>query len=536
MPFDLHFPTQNSDISALGLEAGEILFVLGANGTGKSSLMFHLAQKNLEQTRKISAHRQTWMNTDALDMTPAGKLQTERDIQNTDRQRRSRYRDDYAAQRASMTIYDIIDAENVRARAIAGFVDKGNVGAANEASKKESPITVINELLLQSNIPIAISIHKSERVMASKSGGAEYSAAELSDGERNALLIAGNVLTAPSGTLLLIDEPERHLHRSIISPLLKQLFHQRPDCGFVVSTHDHDLPLQVPEARILLLRSCTFNGQAVQNWDADELSSEVPVDDQVKRDLLGARRRILFIEGTEHSLDKSLYELIFPMVSVIPKGSCREVENAVEGAKGAETYHWLRAFGVVDGDGYSSEQIQAKREKGVYALPFYSVEAIYFHPEIVRLIALRQAEVTGKDALVLKEKALEEGVNAIRNDTGRLSKKAAKKTIRKLIIDQVPNDNELLLGQQIILCNNANTVLETCKAELDAAVSSGNWESVLTKSSVRESGSLAAISRNLGFPKKQDYETAVRHLLATDGSARSFVRGLFEDLSTKLAN
>ncbi len=158
MTFDLRFPAQNADVPTLQLEAGEMLFVLGANGTGKSSLMFHFAQNNAGKTRKISAHRQTWMNTDTLDMTPATKLQTEQQIQNTDRKQQSRYRDDYAAQRASMTIYDLIDAENVRARGIAALVDADDMESAAKASKEEAPITIINELLRQSNIPINISI------------------------------------------------------------------------------------------------------------------------------------------------------------------------------------------------------------------------------------------------------------------------------------------------------------------------------------------------------------------------------------------
>ena len=43
--------------------------------------------------------------------------------------------------------------------------------------------------------------------------------AELSDGERNALLIGSDVLTTEPNSLIILDEPERHLHRSIISPL-----------------------------------------------------------------------------------------------------------------------------------------------------------------------------------------------------------------------------------------------------------------------------------------------------------------------------
>ena len=78
--------------------------------------------------------------------------------------------------------------------------------------------------------------------MASKSGSDSYSVAEMSDGERNALLLAAEVLTVPSGTLILIDEPELHLHRSIISSLLTGLFSNRSDCMFVISTHEVMLP------------------------------------------------------------------------------------------------------------------------------------------------------------------------------------------------------------------------------------------------------------------------------------------------------
>jgi hypothetical protein len=43
------------------------------------------------------------------------------------------------------------------------------------------------------------------------------------------------------------------------------------------------------------------------------------IDETLKRDLLGARRKMLFVEGTTRSLDAPLYSLLFPQVSVIPK-------------------------------------------------------------------------------------------------------------------------------------------------------------------------------------------------------------------------
>lgn len=534
MAFNLNFQAQNPEVSQLQLELGQMLFVLGANGTGKSSLMHTFTRQNGDHTRKISAHRQTWMDSDALDITPAHKLRVEDNIRAEDQSVASRYRDPHAAQRASMIIYELIDAENVRARTIAAAVDAGDMEQAAEAAKVEARISVINELLRQSNIPITINIRANERVMASKDGGPEYSAVQLSDGERNALLIAGNVLTAPPGTLIVIDEPERHLHRSIIAPLLSQLFERRPDCGFVISTHDHDLPLEVPGSRTLLLRSCTFQGQNVQSWEADELPADSLIDDALKRDLLGGRRKILFVEGTESSLDKPLYSLIFPMVSVIPKGSCRDVEHAVVGSRAVEGFHWLRAFGIADGDGYTSDQINAKLEKGVYALPFYSVEAIYFHPRIIEWIATRQADISGANAKDLASKAIFEGIAAVSAHTERLSQKVAKKAVRKLIMEQIPNDDELLAGQQVVIENNAAEISAARKAELDAAVANGDWESILTKCPVRESSALVDIASALGFRKIEDYEKAARHLLTVDNEALEFVRSLFGNLPEQL--
>ena len=147
-----------------------------------------------------------------------------------------------------MAIYDLVDAENVRARGIAGAIDSNNFDLAKELRKKDAPIKIINELLKLSSIPVTIAIHENAQIVASKNGSPPYRIAELSDGERNAILIAASVLTA-KGTLLLIDEPERHLHRAIISPLLAELFVRRPDCPFVVSTHDLMLPLDNPTAR-----------------------------------------------------------------------------------------------------------------------------------------------------------------------------------------------------------------------------------------------------------------------------------------------
>jgi ABC-type cobalamin/Fe3+-siderophores transport system ATPase subunit len=258
---DLQFP--------LGI--GEVLYLLGANGTAKSSLVLKLFRDHSAKAKRISAHRQTWFESNTLNMTPHDRASLENNVRSNDSQEQARYQLSYGNQRTSMAIYDLIDSDTMLARKIADLVRAGNTAAAENEAKTPAPLKVINELMRLSNIPIEISIEEGQKIVARKNGGSGYSIAELSDGERNAFLVAADVLTAKPGTLLVIDEPERHLHRSIISPLLKQLFDKRKDCAFIVSTHELMLPLDTPTASTLLVRSCEYDNRG-KAWTVDLLA------------------------------------------------------------------------------------------------------------------------------------------------------------------------------------------------------------------------------------------------------------------------
>jgi ABC-type glutathione transport system ATPase component len=225
--FQLIIPTNNGPPTTLTLNIGNTLYVLGANGTGKSSLVSQLFNQNQNHAKRISAHRQTWFESNTLDMTPRTRQGLETNFRNQDIQVNARYSDWNPTARSTMAIFDLIDADTMQERKIAAFVREGNSVAAEKEAQNPSPFEVINELMRLSNLSIQISLEDGQKIVARKNGGTGYSVAELSDGERNAFLIAADVLTAKPGTLILIDEPERHLHRSIISPLLRLLFRRR---------------------------------------------------------------------------------------------------------------------------------------------------------------------------------------------------------------------------------------------------------------------------------------------------------------------
>lgn len=527
MTFNLSFSQANGQQTPIVMNAGNVLFVLGANGTGKSSLMQRFFQESRPNNKRISAHRQTWFTSNTLDLTPASKRNTEQNIANTDNGWQSRYMDGYAAQRASMTVFDLIDAQNVRARLIAAAVDAADINGALAKSAEEAPLKAINSLLLQSNIPIEIDVIQNEQIVARKNGGAPYSIAELSDGERNALLIAGDVLTAKPGTLLIIDEPERHLHRSIISPLLTLLFDKRRDCAFVIATHDVDLPLDNEDARVLLVRSASYQGSTVQSWEADLLEAGAPLDEEIKRDVIGSRRRIIFVEGKEESLDKPLYSLIFPMVSIVAKDSCRGVEQAVMGLRASDTIAWVRAWGIVDGDNQSSERIASLAERAIFAIPFYSVESIYYHPWVIQRIAERQARVTSADATVKAAAAIDAGIAKVRQHKSRMVLKAATKAARDVLLNQLPTVPSVSAGQAVSVNIDTAALVASKEAELERRLDARDWAAVVTTCPIRESGALDPISKAVGLPGVKDYEAAVRTMLTDDLEALALVRGLF---------
>ena len=267
-------------------------------------------------------------------------------------------------------------------------------------------------------------------------------------------------------------------------------------------------------------------------WDADLVLSNVQIDEGLKLDILGARRRILFVEGTENSrsLDQPLYSLVFPEVSVIAKSNCNEVRHAVAGTRAAVDLHCLKAFGIVDSDGHDSADIEQLKQRGIYAVPAYSVEALYYHPEIQRRVAERHATVTGQSAEMLLTNAKTAALQALSQHADRMSRKVAEKAIRAKVIQQIPGKVEIGAGQTIeIRIDTAAEVLAE-RTRFDARFVANDLDHLIQRYPVRETPALFEIARALGFQDREQYQSAVLKLLMDDASALTYIRSLFGTL------
>ena len=348
---ELTIPKASGDPLAISVEVGEQLYVVGANGTGKSALFQHwVTSVGGPNVKRIAAHRQTWFASGNLDFTARSRRDFETNVRSWDRQVDARWMEHSPAERQSAVLFDLIAKDNARYRTIGQYIDDDNPDKATMfASKSESLFKQLNDLLCLGTLTVSLRNSNDEEILAQHtSNGPSFSIAQLSDGERAAAIMAANVLTVDPGTILLIDEPERHLHRSIIEPFLSALFAKRQDCAFVISTHEIALPIANPAANVVILRLCLWNGNQANAWEAEVLESGAQLPEDLKQDILGARRRILFTEGTvsSRSRDLPLYGAMFPELSVIPKGSCGEVIRAVNGLLSSQDHHHVEGIRV----------------------------------------------------------------------------------------------------------------------------------------------------------------------------------------------
>ena len=411
-------------------------------------------------------------------------------------------------------MFDLVAKDNTRAREIANLVDSNQSDQAAElSSTSESSFKQLNDLLALGNLGVSLSNSNDEEIVTErKDNDATYSIAQMSDGERGAALIAAEVLTVDPGTIMLIDEPERHLHRSIIEPFLSALFARREDCAFVISTHEIALPIANPTARVLMLRSCEWSGDAASAWDAVLLESGAELPEDLKQDILGSRRRILFVEGTADSLDFPLYSVLFSELSVISKGSCNEVIRAVSGLRNSQEHHHVEALGLIDKDDRPENEIMELAEECVFALEVCAVESLYYCSDTIEAVARRQAESLDCEPSAMIEAATQAGLEAVQQQDlpERMAARRCERQLRGKIEVLAPDwQNIKQSGGQLQFPPYVDSPYPDELAKFNQLASSGDLDGLIARYPLRESNVFNKIAQSLECGDRNNYERMV---------------------------
>ena len=452
----------------------------------------------------------------------------------------SRWSDSYADQRQSVVLFDLIAKENARARRIAHHVDDRNTEKAQlVADESVSPFQQLNELLAFGTLLVKLENSNDEEILAHHQGASmPFSIAQMSDGERNAAIIAATVLTVEPGTVLLIDEPERHLHRSIIEPFLSALFEYRGDCVFVVSTHEIALPVANPEARVLMVRSCQWRGNAASAWDVKVLEAHTDLPEDLKLAIWGSWGKILFVEGDSHSLDLPLYNALFPGLSVVPKGSCSDVERAVKGLRSSYDLHHVEALGLIDRDNRTEDDVKQLAADSVFALQVWSAESLYYCSDAVAAVAHRQAESLGHNADEMIESATRKALDALAQDglAERMAARRCERQVRDRMLSQLPDWRSIKTnsGSEFRISMESPYADEvTCFKKL---VAGGELDDLVARYPLRESNVFKAISQALECTSRNTYEQTLLTRLRDDMTLQQSLKKRIGPLAAALTN
>lgn len=232
-----------------------------------------------------------------------------------------------------------------------------------------------------------------------------YNASDMSDGERVIFYLIGQCLTASENAVIVIDEPELHLHKSIHSKLWSILENDRSDCLFVYITHDLDFAAQKSSAEKIWIKS--FDGT---NWEWEALPEFSDLPEELLLEVLGSRTSVVFVEGTSSSFDLQLYSLFYSDYLVIPKGSCENVIQVVKGINGSGLVNDKNVFGIIDRDRRVSTEITNLNKSNVHVLEVAEVENLFILPEIIKIVCEslyfnyeeKQCEITAKVIDTLK--------------------------------------------------------------------------------------------------------------------------------------
>jgi Protein of unknown function (DUF4435)/AAA domain, putative AbiEii toxin, Type IV TA system len=211
-----------------------------------------------------------------------------------------------------------------------------------------------------------------------------YNSSEMSDGERVIFYLLGQCMAAPANGIIVVDEPELHLHKSVQTPLWAEVERLRPDCLFVYLTHDVDFAAAQHGAQKVWLKA--FDGTA---WDWEMIVGVDYLPDELLIEVLGSRKPVVFVEGEAGSDDVSLYREILPQFLVIPRGSCSQVIQSTKALRSNSHLHRLTVYGLVDRDRMLSPEIQALEADGIFTLEVAEVENLFCTKEILEIVSKR---------------------------------------------------------------------------------------------------------------------------------------------------
>ena len=390
MTLDPRSEDQNLAISLPGniekLTLKKTNIIIGANGSGKTRFASWLQCESEYKGKvwRIAAHKSLTLN-ESFSLTDVDKAQHVLHFGHegwNEHHLSSRYNNKPSTH--LVTDFDklLVFLGSQHGQAAIKYLEKIEVGAPTLPTSKLSELKKIWERVL-THRQLDISNIGKIQVFTKDTDYTVYNGSEMSDGERAVFYIIGYCLAAPENNIIIIDEPELHLNRSIRASLYTEIEAARTDCTFIYFTHDIDFVASMPEAQKIWMKS--YDGK---EWEYEILKSIEGLPETLLLQVLGSRKKVVLIEGVDKSWDLKLYSNLFPDFLFIPCNGCSSVINSVKGirnflTKNKEQSH-IQVYGLIDRDRLPDETIAELVKDHIYTLDVAAVENLLCIKEVIK--------------------------------------------------------------------------------------------------------------------------------------------------------
>lgn len=352
------------------------IVILGPNGSGKTQLAQKIAQST--QVSAISAQRRTWVD-DSLPVQEEEQLRSQVKSQQ-DRWRQHSWQPTEEINFILSTL--IQDHTNLLTKRNEQAIDAGIPLEPLKETKLILLQGLWNRLFPNRKLEIGGFFPKVRRLdMAATTP--TYQLRQMSDGERTVLYMAARVMTAEQ-MIILVDEPELHMHSRLSVQFWDEAERLRPDCRFVYVTHDLNFALSRRKATYLIARS----SDAAEALVVDQLPSSIAAEVIGAATLPFYAKRIFLYEGEPgRGFASELFSAWFDddETFAIPSGDRDAVCAAVSGLKRVGVVA-AEIIGLIDRDFYS-EAVLSEVTGGVTVLPLHEIESVLCDQEVVAGVA-----------------------------------------------------------------------------------------------------------------------------------------------------
>ena len=471
------------------LRAGMSTIIVGANGSGKTKLAVECERQLETKAHRISAQRMLALDPEIektsednarkqlrygyLKPQDYGGPQQTRDIRRWGGTNPRFILDDAG------TLLQVLFAEQANIAVARLNAEENGISALNSDTYFRKLKAIFHRVLPTRRLEISAD-NITVAIVGSETTCQPFSITQMSDGEKAVFYMIGQALVAETASVFIMDEPEIHVHRSILGRLWDELETVRSDCAFLIITHDLEFAAS-RAGKKYVVRSYT----PAEGWIIEDVPEAAGFSEELVTLILGSRKPILFVEGGQDSLDLAFYRACYPGWTVIKRGGCEGVIHSVVTMRHNAAFTRVQCAGVIDADGHNETDRINLADKGIQILPVSEIENLLLLPTVSRAV-LEMNELEGTEleeklaalkAAILADASTEKNVNEV---VLSYCRRRIDRMLKQFDFSQDRSVAELAASYAARTADLKVSALATeIKAKISAAVASGDLPALL---------------------------------------------------------